>query len=319
MLARATARVRSHRAADSHSPGSPSPSPDSPRLNSPRYAKPPFPGKNHKEQKPQTRVWFSFWKSQTFGKSLEIFDSRIFFLRFFKFLSVLLNFGVLNVFQSYDSLHFTNVFCIIGWCLVCQRKPQDMPFGLKNLQPRKQCCGFETFISDPVSDSDPAFSEFWIWIRFRIRIRIRIKTLDLNPDQKQAKTSFSQTKKQIEGEGTAFLLELGRHYEIRPHSKPQIFLGHKYFYRLFAVLRIRDPVLFDPWIQDGQKVSVRIQDEQPELYFLQLRNFFGCFGVKILIFFDADPGSEKETDRIRDPGSTSRIRNTVFLSHASYK
>jgi hypothetical protein len=69
---------------------------------------------------------------------------------------------------------------------------------------RIQCCGSETFISDPVSDPDPAFSEF----RIRIRFRIRIKTLDLNPDQKQAKTSFSQTKKQIEEEGTAFLLEL---------------------------------------------------------------------------------------------------------------
>jgi hypothetical protein len=33
----------------------------------------------------------------------------------------------------------------------------------------------------------------------------------LNPDQKQVKTSFSQTKKQIEEVGTAFLLELGRH------------------------------------------------------------------------------------------------------------
>jgi hypothetical protein len=27
-------------------------------------------------------VWFSFWKSQTFGKSLEAFGSRIFFLRY---------------------------------------------------------------------------------------------------------------------------------------------------------------------------------------------------------------------------------------------
>ena len=31
---------------------------------------------------PYTRVWFSFWKSQTFGKTLEAFGSRIFFLRF---------------------------------------------------------------------------------------------------------------------------------------------------------------------------------------------------------------------------------------------
>ncbi len=33
-----------------------------------------------------------------------------------------------------------------------------------------QCCGSETFISDPASDPDPAFSEFMIRIRFRIRI-----------------------------------------------------------------------------------------------------------------------------------------------------
>ena len=42
---------------------------------------------------------------------------------------------------------------------------------------------------------------------FESWIRIRIQILDLNPDQKQAKTSFSQTKKQIEEVGTAFLLE----------------------------------------------------------------------------------------------------------------
>jgi hypothetical protein len=119
----------------------------------------------------------------------------------------------------------------------------------------KQCCESETFISDPVSDPDPAFSEFWI----RIRIRIRFQILDLNPDQKQAKTSFSQTKKQIEEVGTAFLLELGRHYEIRPHSKPQIFLGHKYFYRApqtsdeiytctksYGAMNANDPVIIQP-------------------------------------------------------------------------
>ncbi len=44
-----------------------------------------------------------------------------------------------------------------------------------------------------------------------------------------------------------------------------------------------------------------IRDEQPGSYFLELRNhFLGCFGVKILKFFDADPGSEMETVRIRD-------------------
>jgi hypothetical protein len=35
-----------------------------------------------------------------------------------------------------------------------------------------------------------------------------------------------------------------------------------------------------------------IRNEQPGSYFLELRNhFFGFFGVKILKFFDEDPGS----------------------------
>jgi hypothetical protein len=40
------------------------------------------------------------------------------------------------------------------------------------------------------------------------------------------------------------------------------------------------------------------------------------FGVKILKFFDADPGSGMGNSRIPDPGSgkTSRIRNTVYLT-----
>ncbi len=46
-----------------------------------------------------------------------------------------------------------------------------------------------------------------------------------------------------------------------------------------------------------------IRDEQPGSYFLELRNlFFAFFGVKILKFFDEDPGSGMETVRIRDPG-----------------
>jgi hypothetical protein len=61
--------------------------------------------------------------------------------------------------------------------------------------------------------------------------------------------------------------------------------------------------------------SGRLRDEQPGSYFLELRN--DILGVKILIFFDADPGWKKfgsgmEKSRIRDPGSgkISRIRNT---------
>jgi hypothetical protein len=64
--------------------------------------------------------------------------------------------------------------------------------------------------------------------------------------------------------------------------------------------------LFDPWILDPgwEKVSIRIRDEQPGSYFLELRNhFFALFGVKIVLkFFDEDPGSGMETVRIRDPG-----------------
>jgi hypothetical protein len=61
--------------------------------------------------------------------------------------------------------------------------------------------------------------------------------------------------------------------------------------------------LFDPRIRDPgwEKVSIRIRDEQPGSYFLELRNhFFAFFGVKILKFFDEDPGSGMETVRIRD-------------------
>jgi hypothetical protein len=46
-----------------------------------------------------------------------------------------------------------------------------------------------------------------------------------------------------------------------------------------------------------------IRDEQPGSYFLELINhFFAFLGVKILKFFDEDPGSGMETVRIRDPG-----------------
>ncbi len=75
-------------------------------------------------------------------------------------------------------------------------------------------------------------------------------------------------------------------------------------------IRIRDPgsgigCLFDPGIRDGRKSASGsgIRDEQPGSYFLELRNhFFAFFGVKILKFFDEDPGSGMETVRIRDPG-----------------
>jgi hypothetical protein len=63
--------------------------------------------------------------------------------------------------------------------------------------------------------------------------------------------------------------------------------------------------VFDPGIRDGRQSASGsgIRDEQPGSYFLELRNhFFAIFGVKILKFFDEDPGSGMETVRIRDPG-----------------
>jgi hypothetical protein len=89
------------------------------------------------------------------------------------------------------------------------------------------------------------------------------------------------------------------------------------FVLLFSILtkavlriRIRDPGLgafLTPGygIRDGRKSASGsgIRDEQPGSCFLELRNhFFAFFGVKILKFFDEDPGSGMETVRIRDPG-----------------
>jgi hypothetical protein len=47
----------------------------------------------------------------------------------------------------------------------------------------------------------------------------------------------------------------------------------------------------------GKKIRIRIRDEQPGSYFRQLRN---NIWVKMLEFFDADPGSEMEKIWIRD-------------------
>jgi hypothetical protein len=58
-------------------------------------------------------------------------------------------------------------------------------------------------------------------------------------------------------------------------------------------------------IQDGRESASGsgIRDEQPGSYFLELRNhIFAFFEVKILKFFDEDPGSGMETVRIQDPG-----------------
>jgi hypothetical protein len=57
----------------------------------------------------------------------------------------------------------------------------------------------------------------------------------------------------------------------------------------------------------GKKIRIRIQDKQPGSYFRELRNPF--FGVKILKFFDADPGWKKFGSGIwyKHPGSTRLV------------
>ncbi len=78
--------------------------------------------------------------------------------------------------------------------------------------------------------------------------------------------------------------------------------------------------LFDPWIRDPgwEKVIIRIRDEQPGSYFLELRNHcFAFFGVKILKFYDEDPGSgmEKVGSGIRDKHSGSATLPSIIFLH----
>jgi hypothetical protein len=60
--------------------------------------------------------------------------------------------------------------------------------------------------------------------------------------------------------------------------------------------------------------SIRIWDEQPGSYFLELRNHLAFFGVKILKFFEKDPGwrqfgSGMEKSQIwnKHPGSATLL------------
>jgi hypothetical protein len=89
------------------------------------------------------------------------------------------------------------------------------------------------------------------------------------------------------------------------------------------VLRIRIRYLFNPWIRDpgwaksqdpnpGSESGIRIRDEQPRSYFLELRNHF--FGLKYLnsLMRIRDPGWKKFGSRIQDgkksdPGSGINI------------
>jgi hypothetical protein len=78
-----------------------------------------------------------------------------------------------------------------------------------------------------------------------------------------------------------------------------------------SVFRIRDSGLgafLTPGsgIRDGRKPASGsgIRDEQPGSYFIELRNHFGAFfGVKILKFFDEDPGSGIRDGDSSDQGS----------------
>jgi hypothetical protein len=102
-----------------------------------------------------------------------------------------------------------------------------------------------------------------------------------------------------------------RNAHLKHQEKSVISDFKKLFLSSMVICSVADPdpgsgirCLFNPWIRDPgwEKVSIRIRDEQPGSYFLELRNQFFCFfGVKILKFFDEDPGSAMETVRIRDP------------------
>jgi hypothetical protein len=93
--------------------------------------------------------------------------------------------------------------------------------------------------------------------------------------------------------------------EAMPRNRlPVVYLVIKAVLRI----RIRDWVPFCPLDPGWEKVSIRIRDEQPESYFLELRNhFFAFFGVKILKFFAEDPGWKQFGSGIRDkhPGSAT--------------
>jgi hypothetical protein len=99
------------------------------------------------------------------------------------------------------------------------------------------------------------------------------------------------------------------------------FLMNRELYTVMRI-RIRDPGLgafLTPGsgIRDVRKSASGfgsgIRDNNPGLYFLELRNhFFAFFGVKILKFFDEDPGWRQFGSGIRngkksDPGSGINI------------
>ncbi len=80
------------------------------------------------------------------------------------------------------SVLYPRIMDVIGQGILVSALSLSRKHFMSILWACNQCCGSETFISDPVLDPDPAFSEFRIRIRFRIQIWIRIRILDSNPD-----------------------------------------------------------------------------------------------------------------------------------------
>jgi hypothetical protein len=74
---------------------------------------------------------------------------------------------------------------------------------------------------------------------------------------------------------------------------------------LHPVLRIRDPVLFDPWIRDPESGMSKKPGSGSRM---NIPNHISesletVFWVKILKFFDADPYPESDIRNLFDPGS----------------
>jgi hypothetical protein len=66
--------------------------------------------------------------------------------------------------------------------------------------------------------------------------------------------------------------------------------------------------------KSGSGYGIQIRDERPESCNRELGN---NFGVELIEFFDADPGSGMEKIRIRDPGQTSLICDNTFSDPGS--